>query len=216
MGILFLKACQGRCSDLQLWLVAWPWPPLRPTPTMAPTATAWATPATADTVLALPATTLLIPLVLVTSPRGRLRLMPTTALMATEDSVLTATEVTVPDTVLFLPLAPLLLLELTLPLPPLLPLPSAATAPPPPSEPMRPTAMLHPATTGPTLLEPSTLPRGLLILSMAMDTDTPAQSPPEFPLSLTPDSPSRATLRATATVMAMVTNHHICSGLTRL
>merc|ERR1712183_544863 len=46
MGILFLKACQGRCSDLQLWLVAWPWPPLRPTPTTAPTATAWATLAT--------------------------------------------------------------------------------------------------------------------------------------------------------------------------
>merc|ERR1712212_119247 len=121
MGILFLKACQERCSDLQLWLAAWPWLPLRPTPTMAPTATAWATPAT--------------------------------AVMA---------------------------------------------------------------------LEPSTLPRGLLILTMAtateLDTatDTPAPSPPESPLSLTPDSPSRATLRATATATAMVTNHHICSSLTRL
>merc|ERR1719370_674619 len=43
-----------------------------------------------------------------------------------------------------------------------------------------------------------------------------APLPPEFPLSLTPDSPSRATLRATAMAMAMVTNHHICSGLPRL
>merc|ERR1719341_1890250 len=142
----------------------------------------------------LPATTLLIPLVLVTSPRGRLRLMPTTALMAMEDSVPTATEVTVPDIALFLPLAPLLLLEL----------------------------MLPPPTPGLTLLELFTLPRGLLILSTATatdmdtDTDTPAPLPPEFPLSLTPDSPSRAMLRATAMAMAMVTNHHICSGLTRL
>merc|ERR1712010_119913 len=52
---------------------------------------------------------------------------------------------------------------------------------------------------------------------MDTDTDTPAPSPPEFPPSLTPGSPSRATLRATATAMAtMVTNRHICSGLTRL
>merc|ERR1712212_1372484 len=219
MGILFLKACQERCSDLQLWLAAWPWPPLRPTPTTALTATAWATLAMAVTALATPAmsdmlvmeatlppaTTSLIPLVLATSLRGRLRLMPTTAL--------TATEVTVPDTALFLPLAPLLLLEPTLPPPPLPPLPSAATAPPPLSEPTSPTAMLPPATTGPILLEPSTLPRGPLILTTAtatdMDTatDTLAPSPPESPLSLMPDSPSRATLRATATATtAMVTN----------
>merc|ERR1719341_2963357 len=131
----------------------------------------------------LPATTLLIPLVLVTSPRGRLRLMPTTALMAMEDSVPTATEVTVPDMALFLPLAPLLLLELMLPPPPLPPLPSADMAPLPPLEPTSHMAMLPPATTGLTLLELFTLPRGLLILS---------------------------------TAMAMVTNHHICSGLTRL
>merc|ERR1711997_1086399 len=99
------------------------------------------------------------------------------------------------------------------------PLPSAATALPPPSEPTSPTATLPPATTGLTLLEPSTLPRGLLILTMAtameLDTatDTPAPSPPESPLSLTPDSPSRATLRATATATAMVANQHICSSL---
>merc|ERR1719432_619893 len=116
---------------------------------------------------------------------------------------------------LFLPLAPLLLLELMLPLPPL-----------PPSEPTSHMAMLPPATTGLTLLELFTLPRGLLILSTATatdmatdmdtDTDTPAPLPPEFPLSLTPDFPSRAMLRATAMAMAMVTNHQICSGLTRL
>merc|ERR1719381_17583 len=166
-----------------------------------------------------PATTSLTPLVLATSLRGRLRLMPTTALMATEDSVLTATEVTVPDTALFLPLAPPLLLEPTLPPPPLPPSPSAATAPPPLLELTSPTATLPPATTGPTLLEPSTLPRGPLILTTdtATATDTPAPSPPESPPSLMLDSPSRATLRATATAtMAMVTNHHICSGLTRL
>merc|ERR1712184_120903 len=81
------------------------------------------------------------------------------------------------------------------------------------SEPTSPTATLPPATTGLTLLEPSTLPRGPLILTTAtatdMDTatDTLAPSPPESPLSLMPDSPSRATLRATATAtMAMVTN----------
>merc|ERR1712090_23295 len=141
---------------------------------------------TCPTAMLPPATTSLIPLVLVTLPRGRPRLMPTMAPTATEDSVLTATEVMVPDTVLFLPLAPLLLLELTLPLPPLPPLPSVATAPPPPLEPTSPTATLPPATTGPTLLELSTLPRGLLI-------------------------PSTATAMAT-----MVTNYHICSGLTRL
>merc|ERR1719447_575640 len=120
--------------------------------------------------------------------------MPTTALMATEDSVLTATEVTVPDTALFLPLAPPLLLE-----------------------PTSPTATLPPATTGPTLLEPSILPRGPLILTTDTATDMPAPSPLESPLSLMLDSPSRATLRATATAtMAMVTSHHICSSLTRL
>merc|ERR550534_1344250 len=63
---------------------------------------------------------------------------------------------------LFLPLAPLLLLELMLP--------------PPPPEPTSHMAMLPPATTGLTLLELFTLPRGLLILSTAtatdMDTDT--------------------------------------------
>merc|ERR1712037_538089 len=123
---------------------------------------------------------------------------------------------------LFLPLAPLLLLELMLPLPPLPPLPSADTAPQPPLEPTSHMAMLPPATTGLTLLELFTLPRGLLILStatatdMATDMDTPAPLPPEFPLSLTPDFPSRAMLRATAMAMAMVTNHQICSGLTRL
>merc|ERR1719430_406505 len=88
---------------------------------------------------------------------------------------------------LFLPLAPLLLLELMLPPPPLPPLPSADTAPQPPLEPTSHMAMLPPATTGLTLLELFTLPRGLLILSTA-----------------------------TATAMAMVINHHICSGLTRL
>merc|ERR1712192_12354 len=97
-------------------------------------------------------------------------------------------------------------------------------APPPPLEPTSPTATLPPVTTGLTLLVPSTLPRGPLILTTATateldtDTDTPAPSPPESPLSLTPDSPSRATLRATAmaTAMATATNHHICSSLTRL
>merc|ERR1719495_608141 len=113
---------------------------------------------------------------------------------------------------LFLPLAPQLLLELMLPLPPLPPLPSADTAPQPPLEPTSHMAILPLATTGLTLLELFTLPRGLLILSTDMDTDadTLAPLPPEFPLSLTPDSPSRAML------MATVTNHHICSGLTRL
>merc|ERR1719494_1714908 len=82
-----------------------------------------------------PATTLLTPLVLVTSPRGRLRLMPTTDLTATADSVLTAMEATVLATELFLPLAPLPLLEPMPPLPPLPPSPFVATAPPPPSEP---------------------------------------------------------------------------------
>merc|ERR1712010_121724 len=143
-----------------------------------------------------------------------------------------ATEVTVPDTALFLP-------ELMLPLLPLLPLPSAATAPPPPLEPTSLTATLPPATTGRTLLERSTLPTTMctpdslettmplvcldtpmllspvsargrlnpqLNLSTATatdtDTDTPAPSPPEFPPSLTPGSPSRVTLRATATAMA--------------
>merc|ERR1719295_1494153 len=161
----------------------------------------------------------LTPLVLATSLRGRLRLMPTTALMATEDSVLTATEGTVPGTALFLPLAPPLLLEPTLPPPPLLPSPSAATAPPPLLELTSPTATLPLATTGPTLSEPSTLPRGPLILTTdtATATDTPAPSPPESPLSLMLDSPSRDTLRATATAtMAMLTSHHICTGLTRL
>merc|ERR1719239_2116169 len=125
-------------------------------------ATAWATPATAVMALATPALlATLTPLELATSPRGRLRLMLTTALTATVDSVLMGT---------------------------------AATAPPPPSEPTSPTATLPLATTGLTLLEPSTLPRGLLILTMAtateLDTatDTPAPSPPESPLSLTPDS----------------------------
>merc|ERR1712212_887052 len=91
------------------------------------------------------------------------------------------------------------------------PLPSAATAPPPLSEPTSPTATLPPAITGPILLELSTLPRGPLILTTAtatdMDTATDmlAPSPPESPLSLMPDSPSRATATAT---MAMVTNLH--------
>merc|ERR1719381_68301 len=84
-----------------------------------------------------------------------------------------------------------------------------------------PTATLPPATTSLTPLVLATSLRGRLRLILttdtATDTDTPAPSPPEFPPSLMLDSPSRATLRATATAtMAMVTNHHICSGLTRL
>merc|ERR1719432_597158 len=66
------------------------------------------------------------------------------------------------------------------PMPPpsitLLPSPSAATAPPPPLEPTSPMAMLLPATTGLTLLEPSTLPRGrlrpTLRLRLIPSTDT--------------------------------------------
>merc|ERR1712083_786182 len=81
-----------------------------------------------------------------------------------EDSVLTATEVMVPDMALFLPLAHPLLLEPMPPQPPLPPSLFAATAPPPLLEPTSPTAMLPPATTGLTLLELSTLPRGLLSL----------------------------------------------------
>merc|ERR1712226_289797 len=65
------------------------------------------------------ATTLLTPLVLATLLRGRLRLMPTMAPTVMEDSVLTATEVMVPDMTLFLPLAHPLLLE-PMPPPPLL------------------------------------------------------------------------------------------------
>merc|ERR1712037_1042093 len=157
------------------------------------------------------ATTLLTPLVLATLLRGRLRLMPTMALTVMEDSVLTATEVMVPDMALFLPLAHPLLLE---PMPP-----------PPLLEPTSPTAMLPPATTGLTLLELSTLPRGLLSLSTATATDmdmgtedTPALSPLESRLSLLLASPSKDMLRdtATATVMVMAANHHICYGLTRL
>merc|ERR1712212_374395 len=87
---------------------------------------------------------------LATSPRGRLRLMPTTALTATVDSVLTGTEDTAMATALFLPLAPPLSLEPTLPPPPLPPLPSAVTAPPPPSEPTSPTATLPPPPSEPT------------------------------------------------------------------
>merc|ERR1719431_1150001 len=87
--------------------------------------------------------------------------MPSTDLTATADSVLMAMEATVLVTELFSPLAPL---------PPLPPLPSVATAPPPPSEPTSLTATPPPATTGPTLLEPSTLPRGLLTPTTAMAT----------------------------------------------
>merc|ERR1712226_1350795 len=200
MGILFLKACQGRCSDLHLWLAAWPWPPLRPTPTTTPTvtdtATAWATPAMLVTVLA------------------------TLAMLDT-----LAMEVMVPDMALFLPLAHPLLLEPMPPQPPLRPSLFAATAPPPLLEPTSPTAMLPPATTGLTLLELSTLPRGLLSLSAATATDMdmgtedpPALSPLESRLSLLLASPSKDMLRdtATATVMVMAANHHICCGLTRL
>merc|ERR1719320_1343637 len=152
------------------------------------------------------ATMLLTPLVLVTSPRGRLRLMPTTDLTATADSVLTAMEATVLVTELFSPLAPLPSLEPTPPLPPPPPSPFAATAPPPP------------ATTGPTLLEQSTLPRGPLTLTTAMATDLDTAmldpSPPEFPPCLLLASPCRATLRATAT--ATITNRHNCSSRHRL
>merc|ERR1712226_1671032 len=171
------------------------------------------------------ATTLLTPLVLATLLRGRLRLMPTMALTVMEDSVLTATEVMVPDMALFLPLAHPLLLEPMPPQPPLPPSLFAATAPPPLLEPTSPTAMLPPATTGLTPLELSTLPRGLLSLSAATATDmdmgtedTPALSPLESRLSLLPASPSKDMLRdtATATVMVMAANHHICYGLTRL
>merc|ERR1712107_5963 len=109
--------------------------------------------------------------VLVTSPRGRLRLMPTTDLTATVDSLLTAMEATVLATGLFSPVAPLPSLEPMLPLPPLPPSPFAATAPPPPSEPTSLTATPPPATTGPTLLEQSTFPRGPLTLTTAMATD---------------------------------------------
>merc|ERR550534_2853680 len=83
---------------------------------------------------------LLTPLVLVTSPRGRLRLMPTTDLTATADSVLTTMEAMVLVMELFSPLAPLPSLEPTPPLPPPPPSPSVATAPPPPSEPTSPMA----------------------------------------------------------------------------
>merc|ERR1712226_272721 len=167
------------------------------------------------------ATTLLTPLVLATLLRGRLRLMPTMALTVMEDSVLTATEVMVPDMALFLPLAHPLLLEPMPPQPPLPPSLFAATAPPPLLEPTSPTAMLPPATTGLTLLELSTLPRGLLSLSTATDMGTegtPALSPLESRLSLLLASPSKDMLRdtATATVMVMAANHHICYGLTRL
>merc|ERR1711934_440464 len=64
-------------------------------------------------------------------------------------------------------------------------------------------------------LNPQLTPSTATATDMDMDTDTPAPSPPEFPPSLTPGSPSRVTLRATATA-TMVTNRHICSGLTRL
>merc|ERR1712083_1211322 len=125
---------------------------------------------------------LLTPLVLATLLRGRLRLMPTMALTVMEDSVLTATEVMVPDMALFLPLAHPLLLEPMPPQPPLPPSLFAATA-------------------------------------MDMGTeDTPALSPLESRLSLLLASPSKDMLRdtATATVMVMAANHHICYGLTRL
>merc|ERR1719494_176883 len=165
-----------------------------------------------------PATMLLTPLVLVTSPRGRLRLMPTTDLTATADSVLTAMEATVLVTELFSPLPPLPLLEPMPPLPPPPPSPSAATAPPPPLEPTSLTATPPPATTGPTLLEQSTLPRGPLTLTTAMATDLDTAmldpSPPEFPPCLLLASPCRATLRATAT--ATITNRHNCSSRHRL
>merc|ERR1712130_1056318 len=66
--------------------------------------------------------------------------------------------------------------EPTLPLPPLPPSPSAATAPPPPLVPTSPTVMPPPATTVPTLSEPSTLPRGrlrpMLRLRLIPTTDT--------------------------------------------
>merc|ERR1712066_227225 len=115
-----------------------------------------------------------------------------------EDSVLTATEVMVPDMALFLPLAHPLLLEPMPPQPPLPPSLFVATAPSPLLEPTSPTAMLPPATTGLTLLELSTLPRGLLSLSTAtaMGTeDTPALSPLESRLSLLLASPSKDMLR---------------------
>merc|ERR1711881_609881 len=109
----------------------------------------------------------------------------------------------VPDMALFLPLAHPLLLEPMPPQPPLPPSLFAATAPPPLLEPTSPTAMLPPATTGLTLLELSTLPRGLLSLSTATATDmgtedTPALSPLESRLSLLLASPSKDMLRDTA------------------
>merc|ERR1711872_940297 len=132
--------------------------------------------------------------------------MPTTDLTATVDSLLTAMEATVLATGLFSPVAPLP------------PSPFAATAPPPPSEPTSLTATPPPATTGPTLLEQSTLPRGPLTLTTAMATDLDTAmldpSPPEFPPCLLLASPCRATLRATAT--ATITNRHNCSSRHRL
>merc|ERR1719309_1194570 len=106
------------------------------------------------------------------------------------------------------------------PLPPPPPSPSAATAPPPPSEPTSLTATPPPATTGPTLLEPSTLPRGLLTPTTAMATDLDTAmldpSPPEFPPCLLLASPCRATLRATATATATTTNRQNFSSRHRL
>merc|ERR1719474_2407206 len=152
---------------------------------------------------------LLTPLVLVTSLRGRLRLMPTTDLTAT-----------VLVTELFSPLAPLPSLEPMPPLPPLPPSLFVATAPPPPSEPTSLTATPPPATTGPTLLEPSTLPRGPLTPTTAMATDLDTAmldpSPPEFPPCPLLASPCRATLRATATATATTTNRQNCSSRNRL
>merc|ERR1711962_401571 len=111
---------------------------------------------------------------------------------------------------LFSPLAPLPSLE---PMPPLPP-------PPPSSEPTSLTATPPPATTGPTLLEPSTLPRGPLTLTTAMATDLDTAmldpSPPEFPPCLLLASPCRATLRVTATATATITNRHNCSSRHRL
>merc|ERR1711872_1033925 len=141
-------------------------------------------------------------------------------LTATADSVLTAMEATVLVTELFSPLAPLPSLEPMPPLPLLPPSPSAATAPPPPSEPTSLTATPPLATTGPTLLEPFTLPRGPLTLTTATATDLDTAmldpSPPEFPPCLLLASPCRATLRVTATATATITNRHNCSSRRRL
>merc|ERR1712105_506614 len=110
----------------------------------------------------------------------------------------------------------------TLPLPPLPPSPSAATAPLPLLVPTSPTGTLPPATTGLTLLELSTLPRGRLrpmlrlrlipTMAMAMalvatpmedtdtavDTDTAADTPAL-------DIPDSHTAVATSKDMATVT-----------